>query len=125
MNKAEDMWFNKPNLNDSEMVELAYPANHTQNNWRAVGGKLFITNQRILFVPNKIDDKLGGEPVEITHDQVSAFFVKGKSISIKELFSGGLVDRLGIRLADGTEHSFVVNNLSETRSDIEEKLSNK
>lgn len=123
MKTPEGTWFNQPTLHDSEVIALAYPANHTQNDWRAVGGKLFVTNQRIIFIPNKADHNFGGNSVEVTHEQVSSIFVKERSISIMELFSGGLRDRLGIRLADGTEHLFVVSKLSDTQSDIEGTMS--
>lgn len=118
-------WVKQPILNESESLGLVYPANHTRNSWRAVGGKLFVTNKRIIFVPNILDDKLAGKPVEIAHEQVSEIFVQERSVSIKELFSGGLRERLGIRLDDGTAHLFVVNDLHRVRDDIAEALSNK
>lgn len=116
-------WVAKPILNESESVGLVYPANHTQNGWRAVGGKLFVTNKRIIFVPNMLDDKLAGKSVEIAHEQVSEIFFKERSVSIRELFSGGLWERLGVRLADGTAHLFVVNDLHQVRGGIAEALS--
>src|SRR5690606_36324910 len=107
----------------SESVQLSFAANRTQNSWRAVGGKLFITNQRILFVPNHWDGKLGGKPVEFGHDQVLEIFVKENRTSLRELFSGGLRNRLGFRLSDSSIQYFVVNDLAKTKSKITEVLS--
>jgi len=121
MNNIQSLWFNNPTLNEGELIALAYPANHTQNR-RAVGGKLFVTNQRLLFIPNKVDDKLGGLPIDVSHDAISTFFVKEREFSIKELFSGGLFERLGVRLSDGSEHLFVISKVEEGLEQIMEVI---
>jgi len=53
------MVFPEPNLGPGESVNYSWLANRTQNNWRAVGGKLFLTTTRLIFKPNQLDDKLG------------------------------------------------------------------
>ena len=125
MKDIESLWFNNPKLNEAEFIALAYPANHTQNSWRAVGGKLFITNQRVLFLPNKIDNSLGGEPVEFYLHDIETVFLKEGQLSLNELFSGGLVDRLGLRMRDGQEHLFVVEKVTTKRGELESHLENK
>jgi len=52
-------------------------------------------------------------------------FVKERSISLKELFSGGLAKRLGIRLNDGTEHLFVLDRFEDKKDKIQSVLANK
>lgn len=122
MKRDEDILFNNPILNAEEVVALAYPANHTQNGWRAVGGKLFITNERFLFAPHKIDDNLGGESVEIELSDIESFFVKEREFKLKELLSGGLVERLGLCTKDGQEHLFVVESASSRKAEIEARF---
>ena len=124
MDKPAEIWFNQPDLIDSEMIILAYPANHTQNGWRAVGGKLSVTNFRIIFTPNKIDRNFGGGSLEIGRQQIDRLFVKDRILSFKELFSGGLVARLGVKLKDDTEYLFVVSGLEQAKQEIEVALAN-
>ena len=92
--KTTDKFIKTPELLKSEEIILAYPANMTQNDWRAVGGKLFITNQRITFTTNVIDDKLGGKSFYRAREDVDYIFIKERKLSFPELFSGGLINRL-------------------------------
>jgi hypothetical protein len=119
MGSVEAIWFKHPTLKGGETVQLAYPANYTQNQWRAVGGKLFITTQRVIFLPHVFDDLLGGKSIELSLESIVDLFVRERSLSFKELFSGGLVDRLGIRLNNGQEFLFVVWHVQETMMAID------
>ena len=97
-----------PELLESEEIILAYPANMTQKDWRAVGGKLFITNQRIIFTTNVIDDKLGGKSFSRAREDVDYIFIKERKLSFSELFSGGLINRLGLKLKDNSDWSMLM-----------------
>ena len=79
-----------------------------------MGGKLFITTQRVIFLPNVVDDSLGANSLEFALESIIDLFVRKRSLSFKELFTGGLVDRLGIRLNDGQELLFVVSHVQKT-----------
>ena len=120
--KTTDKLFKTPELLESEEIILAYPANMTQKDWRAVGGKLFITNQRIIFTTNVIDDKLGGKSFAKAREDVDYIFIKERKLSFTELFSGGLVNRLGLKLKDNSEVFFVVNELDKTINSIKTEL---
>lgn len=120
--KTTDKLFKTPELLESEEIILAYPANMTQKDWRAVGGKLFITNQRIIFTINVIDDKLGGKSFAKAREDVDYIFIKERKLSFTELFSGGLVNRLGLKLKDNSEIFFVVNELDKTINSIKTEL---
>lgn len=120
--KTTDKLFKTPELLESEEIILAYPANMTQKDWRAVGGKLFITNQRIIFTTNVIDDKLGGKSFAKAREDVDYIFIKERKLSFTELFSGGLVNRLGLKLKDNSEIFFVVNELDKTINSIKTEL---
>ncbi len=120
--KTTDKLFKTTELLESEEIILAYPANMTQKDWRAVGGKLFITNQRIIFTTNVIDDKLGGKSFAKAREDVDYIFIKERKLSFTELFSGGLVNRLGLKLKDNSEIFFVVNELDKTINSIKTEL---
>ena len=120
--KTTDKFIKTPELLESEEIILAYPANMTQKDWRAVGGKLFITNQRIIFTTNVIDDKLGGKSFSRAREDVDYIFIKERKLSFSELFSGGLINRLGLKLKDNSEVFFVVNELDETINSIKTEL---
>ena len=120
--KTTDKLFKTPELLESEEIILAYPANMTQKDWRAVGGKLFITNQRIIFTTNVIDDKLGVKSFAKAREDVDYIFIKERKLSFTELFSGGLVNRLGLKLKDNSEIFFVVNELDKTINSIKTEL---
>ena len=120
--KTTDKLFKTPELLESEEIILAYPANMTQKDWRAVGGKLFITNQRIIFTTNVIDDKLEDKSFAKAREDVDYIFIKERKLSFTELFSGGLVNRLGLKLKDNSEIFFVVNELDKTINSIKTEL---
>ena len=120
--KTTDKLFKTPELLESEEIILAYPANMTQKDWRAVGGKLFITNQRIIFTTNVIDDKIEDKSFAKAREDVDYIFIKERKLSFTELFSGGLVNRLGLKLKDNSEIFFVVNELDKTINSIKTEL---
>ena len=105
--QPETVWFNEIKLSNGEEVSLSYPANHTQGK-RAVGGKLFVTNLRIAFAPNRLDAKMGGNTWEVAHaDFASADTVKPQ-LRISEIFSGALRTRLAIHTGHSEVQCFVV-----------------
>src|ERR1051325_9657973 len=91
--EPDDSWFNRPVLDDGETVVKSYPANHTQGK-RAVGGKLFLTTRRLVFVPNRLDSRMGGQIWEASRCIIRRVGRVGPHFSIVELFSGALRSRL-------------------------------
>lgn len=98
-----------------ELVIKEFSANHTQSEGNAVGGKVTLTTESLLFTPNLVNKLLGGEECEIVLDNIESVGVEKKgSGSMKDtLKGGGLRDRLRIKLDDGTQELFVVSNLDE------------
>ena len=81
---------------------------------RAVGGKLFGTCKRLIFIPNRIDSLMGGFPVEIPNGAISSLSKTSPTYSLAGLFSGAFRSRLCIQLDHGKAHLFVVNRLDRT-----------
>jgi len=99
-------WVTKPSLNDGESIAIEFAANRTQG-WRAVGGKVWLTSSRVLFVPNAVDTSTGGKGFECGRGAVSGVDVAPATLAGVP-FSGGLRRRLRLRLLDGSEELFVV-----------------
>jgi hypothetical protein len=52
-------WVREPELAEDESITMTLAANR-QVRWRAVGGRLFVTNERLIFEPNAVDRRSGG-----------------------------------------------------------------
>ena len=105
-------WFGQlPTLAESEEWVAHYAANRTQGR-RAVGGAFHITTHRVLFEPNTMESGMGGRAWSCWRDQIVAAGIEPRRFSLLELFSGGLVDRLLLELADGRRELFVINGLA-------------
>ncbi|MEU5404831.1 hypothetical protein [Nocardia asteroides] len=102
------LWIGNPELDASEKVIWQQLANRTQGG-RAVGGRLYLTGARLLFVPNHLDALTGGKRWEVSLGQVRAV---GRQSPDGGLFSGGLRTRLLIETDTGTE-LFVIGQLDE------------
>lgn len=101
-------WFGPPPaLVDDERWIAHVPGNRSQGK-RAVGGGLHVTSKRLLFTPNIVDAKLGGKAWYCALADVESVGIEPGRISLFELFSGGLRDRLAIQLRDGSRELFVV-----------------
>ena len=111
--RKQNIWFNEPILEPSEQILFEIPANHTQGR-RAVGGKLFATTARFLFIPNRMDSFMGGSTLEIQADQVAKISARPPNYSLGGLFSGAFRSRLAISTESMQEHRFVVKQLDKT-----------
>jgi len=115
--KPETAWFNQIQLSEGEAVLLSYPANHTQGK-RAVGGKLFVTNCRLAFAPNRIDANLGGEAWELPLSDFANAGTDAQSTRITEIFSGAVRTRLAIHAKGGGVQYFVVRSPQKVSGEI-------
>lgn len=109
MKKIGSWWLAKIEAREDEEVKYSFLANRTQSSNRAVGGKLFITNQRCLFTPHLIDYFTGGKKCEINLSQISEVGVRPAG---GDRLGGGLRERLKILHSNG-EDLFVVNKFAE------------
>jgi hypothetical protein len=74
------------------------------------GGRLIVTNHRVLFRPRRFDRLFGARDLTVPRAAVAAIEIAPRT---RGLFDGGLRRRLAIRLRDGTEHLFVVNRAAQ------------
>jgi hypothetical protein len=104
------IWVRGPDLGQSEKVVWNRAANRTQSRGRAVGGRLYLTQERLVFEPNRVDAITGGSSW-----QAALGHIAGVSSQAPDgnAFSGGLRTRLRLDLADGSVELFVVNHLED------------
>lgn len=100
-------WVPDTPLEPGEIERHALLANHSVD-WRAVGGKLVITDRRLIFRPNRVDRRLGGEVWTVPLGHIADVGARQRTW---HPFNGGLRKRLRIVTTDGAEHLFVVNGL--------------
>ena len=115
--KPENAWFNEIQLSEREEIILSYPANHTQGK-RAVGGKIFVTNCRLAFAPNRIDANMGGRTWEMPLSDFISAGTDKPHIRITEIFSGAWRTRLAIHGQVGGVQYFVVGIPEKVSSEI-------
>ena len=107
-----------PRLQPGETIRWMSLANHTAGRWRSAGGKLIVTDQRILFQPNRIDALLGGAMWECPLAAVTGVKTINRD---RTVLAGGVRERLGIHTEDGMER-FVVNDLQQKTLELRDLL---
>ena len=108
MNKIGSWWTIKEIQLHNEVLLYSCLANRRQNFCRNVGGKLFVTNFRILFLPHYFDFFLLGKKWVVDIKKVNLIKVEKKRF---KLFNVSLRDRLLIECSEICKEYFVVNNL--------------
>jgi len=102
-----EWWLRGQAAEDGETVEWSKLANRSQSRNRAVGGKLYLTDRRLLFCPHWIDAAFGGRTWNCERSQVQAIGTEPKSGGL----GGGMRDRLRIEVVGGDAELFVVKDL--------------
>ena len=102
----------KPELTDNETVEIEGPANLFRG-IEGVGGKLFLTNKKVIFKSHKINIQNGQTDIEYND---IAEIIKRKTAK--------LIDN-GIRVKtnEGKEFDFVVNDRDKWIEELNERIS--
>lgn len=95
----------------SDVLNVRFFANHTQDNARAVGGRISVESDALGFTPNALDIRLGGRAVRIEKREIAEITVEPRNPSLQELFTGGLRERLKVVRNDGRAELFVVDRL--------------
>ena len=101
----------KPELTENENIEIEGPANLFRG-FEGVGGKLFITNKKLIFNSHKINIQKG--QTDIPYENISEI-IKRKTAK--------LIDN-GIRIKtnDGNEFNFVVNEREQWIEKLNQKI---
>jgi hypothetical protein len=108
MTKIGSWWLKGVEAEPDEAVVWSQGANRIQPSGRAVGGKLFLTDRRLVFCPHWVDGATGGKTWDVRLTDVAVVGTAPKGGK-----RGGLRDRLRIELKDGEDQLFVVNRLAD------------
>jgi hypothetical protein len=108
---AGSIWFTDLRLDPGERLEWSKAANRFQGS-RGVGGRLALTDRRLVFAPNRLDALLLGRRWAVPLDEIHSVGVEPRGSGSKSLFGGNLRNRLRVRSGDG-EELFVINDLDD------------
>jgi len=105
-------------LRDSESLISRSRANRTVGR-RSLGGRLYLTDQRLVFEPHLIDRLVSrGRVLDVVLTNVAAVDVAPRGAG---LFDGGLFrERLRVQLTDGADELFVVSSPNDLARGIAE-----
>lgn len=111
---------------EEETIRHSETCNRTQNRRRAVGGRLWVTERRLVFRPHAFDDSLAGRAREVplddieTVDTFAAYRDPARILRhpLDALFGGGLRTRLRVETADGETDLFVVSDPAATGDEV-------
>ncbi len=119
MGKIGSWWLKGVESEPEEHVVWSQLANRVQSSHRAVGGKLFLTDRRLVFCPHWVDAVTGGKTWSLPVANIARLGITPKG---GDLFAGGLRDRLRIELVDGEQQLFVIKRLEEVVPRLEAAL---
>ena len=109
----------EPDLLSGEKVVWRRNANREQISLRQVGGRLFLTNRRLVFVPNRFDDATGGDPWSCTTTDIAAVAVEPSRSTIPFFgWTAQLRRRLRVEPHGADAELFVVNRVEEAASTL-------
>lgn len=107
-------WVREPELLSGEEIVWRRNVKREQTSLRQVGGRLFLTSRRPLFVPNRVDDATGGMPWSCSTTHIAGVTVEPSRLSPPILGrTAGLRRRLRLELRDGRSELFVVNRVDD------------
>ena len=106
-------------LEQDEAVLWSRRANRFQGS-RAVGGRLALTDRRLMFAPHRFDAALVGKRWEAKLSEIRTVGIEPRGSGVKGLFGGGMRKRLRVRAAAGDEEHFLVNKLDHVLESLEE-----
>jgi hypothetical protein len=104
------LWVREPRIEDGETVTHRWAANHSRGRW-AIGGRLFLTDRRLIFVPTILDRLMGQRDWACTLAEIRECGPPERTL--KNPMSVGIRRRLALRLRDGRDAYFVVDRLEE------------
>jgi hypothetical protein len=101
-------WLRREALHPGEICVAHWNVNRTQGSRRSVGGRLFLTSQRLVFLPHLLDATLGGASWVSDRSSIVSLAKEPRG---RERLAGGLRERLKLVLSNGEQELFVVRDV--------------
>lgn len=127
MSRIGGWWVASHDALAGEHVVSSYYVNYLRPDERPLGGKLYLTNKRLLFSPHFLDSIFGGEKTTIDIQTVEDVLRQPFHENNETESTGAKsdkVDKLTLELSDGTTRSFVVSDLEKALREISDAVSN-
>ncbi len=86
----------EPPFEDGEEVLWEARANRFQHKIRAIGGRVYLTDRRLVFAPHKFDARIGGKIWSARLADLDRAFVRGPLKSVRVVADGGEEQRFVI-----------------------------
>lgn len=99
-----------------ERVLARWMAGRTQSSLRLVGGHLYLTTRRLLFVPNAIERSLVGNAWQ--GDLTTVVDAGKQKRDLSQLLGGSIRDRLWVEFDDLAIERFRVKHLDEVLAQV-------
>ncbi len=113
-------WTGEPTLASGEHILWQRLANRQQGPNRSMGGRIFLTELRVIFLPNRVDEATGGIAWCRDLSDIAAVTVEPRHFGVPFVTANvGLRKRLRIEARDAAVDLFLVNGLSEAVHRIE------
>lgn len=113
MDTIGSWWVTSPESRSGEELIAAFYVNYMRSGSRPLGGKLYLTDQRVLFCPHVLDSILGGDPMWVDLEDIEHVTDTGARAESAESEDDDAPRKLRVELADGTHESFVVSDLDD------------
>lgn len=117
-------WVKEPDLTAGERVLWRRNANREQSPLRQVGGRLFLTNKRLVFAPNRFDERTGGERWDARLEDIADVSTHPARPTFPFLgLTARLRRRLQVERRDGSVDIFVVNRVDDAVRTLQKAMS--
>jgi hypothetical protein len=97
----------EPALELGEEIRWETRANRFQQKIRSVGGRLYLTDRRLIFAPTNFETKIGGKPWT------------ARLLDLEQAFADGSIRTVRVVAKDGEGQRFVVGQKAETAATID------
>lgn len=113
-------WIGEPALTFGEQILWRRLANRQQGPYRSMGGRLFVTDRRVIFLPNRVDKVTGGQSWSRDLTDIARVEVEPRHYGIPFVTKDvGLRRRLRVEGRDGTIEIFLVNRVKHAVARLE------
>ena len=86
----------EPTFEKGEEVRWEARANRFQRKIRSIGGRIYLTDRRLVFAPHKFDEKIGGRAWSARLSDLDRAFVRGLLKNVRVVANDGEVQRFVI-----------------------------
>lgn len=111
-------WLSSYRLASEEALLHKYPTNYFSGEARPYGGRLYVTDRRLVFLPHRIDAMFGGSNVSLHFDDLNDVSSEAEYLEDGELDTRRIPIRLRVETLDGEVHFFVVEDLDRALEEV-------